>query len=140
MINIKPTKLFTYNKSKHANSDPYGLFIFGQAREWAELMEKEITEKLPDHTWEDIVLFMKDNATPLSLETKHCKDGLTGFQQDCATTILVQCWEYGFELWLGLLLEKRDRNYSVEPENMKYVKMWTDKNYQPLLEFKESLG
>ena len=113
---------------KMINSDPYSKFAIGYGIEWAEMMENEI-DKNGLKTLEEIVEFLAENATKLSLETEHCNDGLTGFQQDYATLLLVHSWKYGFELWLGLGLEKLKKNYHMSKELMKYVTYYNEGNY-----------
>jgi len=109
ILEIIPRKLLYYNKQKHMNDTPYGRFIFQYATEWTDLMEHELKQ---EPSLIKRIEYLREHAERLSLQTRCCEDGLTGFQHDCATSLLVNCWEYGFELWLGLSLAKHDQGYT----------------------------
>lgn len=132
-IDILPTRLLYYNSMKFFNENDesgYGAFVFKQAIQWASKMEKDI--KYHDYTWNETVEYFRENATKLSLETKCTEEGLSGFQQDCATMILVTCWKYGYQLCLGLSLEFYDKGYSMPSKRLHRVLMFLNKNYLDL--------
>lgn len=108
-MEILPKRLLYYNKQKHLNDDPYGRFIFKQVTQWTALMEPELKQ---ESSLIHRIEYIREHAEQLSLQTRCCEEGLTGFQQDCATSLIVNSWEYGFELWLGLSLAKHDQGYT----------------------------
>ena len=152
MIDILPISLLRFNRSKFINSDPYGQFIFRQVDEWATLMEEGIahlehinTDPTTDEEkiikWVEIVEYLRKNAEPLSLETKACEEGLTGFQQDCATSILITSWKYGYKLWLALLLYNEDHDrYNRNTEDIeKALKLYHNKQYMESIQMEEDM-
>ena len=119
-MEIIPRKLLYYNKQKHMNDTPYGRFIFQQATQWTDLMEPELKKY---QTLYERIEYLREHAEDLSLQTQCCEEGLTGFQQDCATSLIVNSWTYGFELWLGLSLAKHDQGYTslISEETSKVI-------------------
>lgn len=75
-----------WEKGLKNNTDPYGARIYSYAKDWAELMEKAITEgsKLED----------------IADSTSHTADydGITGFMYSCAVNILASVWIHGEQL------------------------------------------
>lgn len=137
-MEIKPKKLLYFNKMRHINNDDYGTFTINHAIEWAELMEDDIkSDQISE--WEDIVDYMINNAERVSFKTKTCYEGLTGFQHDCASVLLISTWKYGFELWLGLLVDKHNKGFKVHDENVQWVLSYLDGDYEALLEYKEEI-
>ena len=144
-MEILPTKLLGFNYSKFINDNGYGRYIFRQVREWSDLMEEGIselpyynidslTEEESTKKWLETVEYLRENAEKLSLETEACNGGLTGFQQDCATNILITTWRYGYKLWVALSLHKNDKGFTIRNEEQKEViKKYEEKNYTDLL-------
>lgn len=133
-----------YDDWKKSNEDDsgYGQYIFEHAEQWADLMEFEL-DRITN--WKCKVGFLKQNAQNLSLQTPCCKGGLTGYQHDCAINILITFWKYGFELWLGMLLEKYDDGTDDYYKNAKdgeashVMKMWIDKKYEDILKYRKEI-
>ena len=75
-----------WNKSKEANSDPYGKAAMDYAEGWAKLMQVEIANGKK----------LVDIAEKTSYELGFM--GITGFMYGCAVGILSQCWKHGEEL------------------------------------------
>lgn len=75
-----------WNKSREANTDPYGKAALDYAEGWAKLMQVEIDKgnKLVD----------------IAEKTSHELGfmGITGFMYGCAVNLLSQCWKHGEEL------------------------------------------
>lgn len=129
-IEILPTRLLYYNSMKFFNENDgsgYGAYVFKHATQWASKMEKDI--KYHNYNWNETVEYFRENATNLSFETECCKEGLSGFQQDCATMVLVNCWKYGYQLCLGLSLEFYDKGYSMPSKRLHRVILFLNKNY-----------
>ena len=80
-------------KFVEVNDDPYGGAVVEYSKQWAELMEKKMSqgEKLED----------------IAQQASHEADasGITGFMFGCAVSTLSQCWEFGEELRLWHNLE-----------------------------------
>lgn len=117
-MDIKPEKLLYYNKNKFYNcekpedstSRQYGDCIFKYANEWADTMEQDIQENKP----ENIISYFQHNAENISMKTNSVNHyGLTGFQHDCATSILINTWKYGYELYLGLICDRVEKGYHL---------------------------
>lgn len=72
-----------WQKSRDANTDPYGKAGLDYAEQWADLMENAMSNgaKLVD----------------IAKDTSHQADtdGITGFMYGCAVSLLSQCWEHG---------------------------------------------
>lgn len=135
-MNIPPQKLLHFNKAQFVNDNRYGRFIFKQVKEWSDLME----ENIPKDSWEEQVEYLRNHASELSLKTDACNGGLSGFQQDCATQILIGNWYYGFELWLGLNLERHDMNFTIPDENIGWINCYLSGDYESLQEYKKELN
>jgi len=73
-------------KSLAANTDPYGACGHRYAARWANMMEAEIANGL--------------SVAEAASKTERAADleGITGFMQSCAASILCQVWEHGDEL------------------------------------------
>ena len=69
-----------------ANTDPYGGATIKYTEAWANLMEKRMADgtKLAD----------------IAKQASHDADeeGITGFMDDCAVSVLAKVWEHGEEL------------------------------------------
>ena len=75
-----------WDKTRAANTDPYGKAGTDFAEKWAELMEDGINNGQE----------LKDIAKQTSHDAD--TDGITGFMYGCAVSILSQCWVHGEEL------------------------------------------
>ena len=75
-----------YQSWKAKNSDGYGMGIFRYAENWADLMEKEMTDG------KDVA----DIADRTSREAD--TEGITGFMYGAAVSILSSCWVHGEKL------------------------------------------
>lgn len=79
-----------WQKSREANTDPYGKATMDYAERWAEMMEKWIPE---DSSYGFIIQQIENVAERCSSEVD--TEGITGFMYGCAVGILSQVWEYG---------------------------------------------
>ena len=87
IMEIMPTKEQEYMDWKEKNSkDPYSAAVFIYAEKWADLMEKEISNKKR----------ISEIAEKCSNDAD--EDGITGFMYGCAVSILSECWIHGEEL------------------------------------------
>lgn len=75
-----------WNKSREANTDPYGKAALDYAEGWAKLMQVEISKGNK----------LIDVADKTSHELGFM--GITGFMYGCAVNILSECWVHGEEL------------------------------------------
>jgi hypothetical protein len=75
-----------WNKSREANTDPYGKAALDYAEGWAKLMQFEISKG--------------NKLVSIAEKTSHELGfmGITGFMYGCAVNLLSQCWIYGEEL------------------------------------------
>lgn len=77
-----------YKEWYDKNSDPYSRECFTYAERWAGMMEEKIKASEDDE-----MKVIVDNAAQLSVEAD--EEGITGFMQGAAVSILSQYWEYG---------------------------------------------
>jgi hypothetical protein len=85
-ISIKSGLEDEYQKAVNKNKDPYGGRIHSYAREWASLMQKNMSEGRS----------VEDCADETS---HHCDyDGITGFMYSTAVSVLSHFWGHGEEL------------------------------------------
>lgn len=75
-----------WNKSREANTDPYGKCALDYAEGWAKLMQIEIAKGKT----------VKECAEKTSFELGFL--GITGFMYGYAVSLLSQCWKHGEEL------------------------------------------
>ena len=75
-----------WNKSREANTDPYGKAALDYAEGWAKLMQIEISKG--------------NKLVSVAEKTSHELGfmGITGFMYGCAVNLLSQCWIHGEEL------------------------------------------
>lgn len=75
-----------WNKSREANTDPYGKAALDYAEGWAKLMQVEISKG--------------NKLVSIAEKTSHELGfmGITGFMYGCAVNLLSQCWIHGEEL------------------------------------------
>ena len=84
-----------WDKSRAANTDPYGKDGIDFTERWANLMEEQIAEGKQ----------LADIAKTTSHEANI--DGITGFMYGCAVALLSECWVHGEELrrWHNLVTQ-----------------------------------
>lgn len=123
-MEVIPERLLFYNKSKFYNCEKpedknkreYAAFIYQHAEEWAEQMEQDIIKDKPDN----LVKYFQENAENISMKTNSVNYyGLTGYQHDCATSILINTWKYGYELYLGLICDRVEKGYYLSAKKQK---------------------
>jgi len=76
-----------WQKSLDVNTDPYGARIMSYAKDWAELMEKELSEGGEPAE----VIPRVAQATSLVADY----DGITGYMHGAAVATLAGVWEHG---------------------------------------------
>lgn len=75
-----------FNGWDKSNKDPYGGRVVSYAKEWAKLMQVEMSKGKS----------LKDIAEKTSAEADY--DGITGFMYGAAVQMLSQCWKHGDDL------------------------------------------
>ena len=137
-MDIKPEKLLYYNKMmfnhcekpEDKNKREYASFTYQYAEEWAEQMEQDIIKDKPDN----LVKYFQENAEEKTMKLKTVNEGLTGFQHDIATQLLINVWKYGYELYIGLIKNKIEKEYHLTEQQQedydKYLLSTEGLNYE----------
>ena len=83
-----------YDTWVEANTDPYGSAVIRFAETWADYMEINLEDGID----------LDKCAEPMSKKADNDIGGITGFMYGCAVSFLSQCWEYGEQLRMYLVL------------------------------------